>query len=118
MRYESPIEMLLGAALEGAFRGQPVTIWPQYNAGPYRYDFCIIIPGRCRVMVECDGKHYHRTQVQRRRDLAKDRYAKLITGRPCLRYTGSEIWRDAPGIARQIRAAIAIPYTRHPQPLR
>ena len=94
---------MLAAALDGVLGRNPnVRIISQYKHGPYRFDFCVrTVDGRM-VLIECDGAAYHRTRAQLRNDRAKDRYARRLTGRACLRFTGSEIWRDARGCARQI----------------
>lgn len=54
------------------------------------------------LIVECDGHEFHAaTKQQVARDRAKDRAATLA-GRDYFRFTGSEIWRDPWGCAKQI----------------
>ena len=54
------------------------------------------------VIVECDGHDFHeRTKEQAARDKKRDRYFQA-SGNPVLRFTGSEIYKDAWGCASQI----------------
>jgi very-short-patch-repair endonuclease len=83
----------------------------QVQLGAWRVDFLIhrynhaLNPserGWRHLVVECDGHDYHeRTKEQASRDRSRDRAAAL-SGIPCLRFTGSEIWRDPLGCAQQI----------------
>ena len=114
---ESPIEKLLAAALlpvtlieelssaQRADGGPPRwTIHPQYPIGRYRADFFIEANyDDCRsVIVECDGHDYHdRTKEQAARDKKRDR-AIQAAGYPVLRFTGSELHRDAQACADEV----------------
>lgn len=77
---------------------------PQAPVGVYRADFLFlgviadsddkadwkVIP----LVVECDGHDFHdRTKDQVRRDKQRDR-DMLALGYQCMRFAGSEIWRD------------------------
>ena len=126
---ESPIESrLLGALLMtpfrsngGDYRSVDVTtcpklsadfsakgmVWivPQATCGGVRVDFMIHAGDRqggwYSVVVECDGHEYHRSPERMQIDRARDR--QFLAG-DCatLRFTGSEIFRDAPACADQI----------------
>jgi very-short-patch-repair endonuclease len=55
-----------------------------------------------RVVVECDDHEYHeRTKQQAIRDKTRDR-AFQAQGFQVLRFTGSEIWRDALKCAAEV----------------
>jgi very-short-patch-repair endonuclease len=54
------------------------------------------------LLVECDGHNFHeRTREQATRDKRKDRHATL-DGIDTFRFSGSDIWRDPWGCAREI----------------
>jgi hypothetical protein len=108
---ESPIERKMLDALaphfpgvlDGSVVGDAGCLELQYQAVGYRLDFAII--GDRKVAVECDGHDFHdRTKEQAARDKSRDR--RLIAdGWTVLRYTGSEIHKDAAKCAAE---AIAI----------
>jgi very-short-patch-repair endonuclease len=113
---ESPIEQLMALVLEGLpkqFEGKHddcyVVINPQYEITVgdkrYRADFmigCLIKGTPYSVIVECDGHAFHeKTKKQAARDKARDR-ALQSSGSYVLRFTGSEIWNDPFGCARQV----------------
>ena len=55
-----------------------------------------------RLIVECDGHDFHeRTKEQAARDRSRDRWAQM-NDIEVFRFTGSEIWRDPWGCAKQI----------------
>lgn len=59
-------------------------------------------PGWRKLVVECDGHNFHeRTKEQAARDRARDR-AMTLDDYTVMRFTGSEIWKDAWGCAGQI----------------
>ncbi len=65
----------------------------QVQIGPHRVDFAIEIPRK--VVIECDGHAFHeKTKEQAQKDKARDRYLQ-IEGWAVLRFTGSEIFRNA-----------------------
>ena len=73
----------------------------QHTLGNYRADFAIMYQGH-HVIVEADGHDFHeRTKEQAQRDRQRDRDMQLMGWR-VLRFTGSEIHRDAVGCARQV----------------
>jgi len=68
---------------------------PQLQVGPYRVDFAVCTPGLPMVAVECDGHGFHeRTKEQVARDKKRDRYFQQ-EGWRVLRFSGSEIYKDA-----------------------
>lgn len=84
------------------------SIAPQFEIGEYRVDFCLSFSGdnddECRfsIVVECDGHEWHeRTPAQAQRDKARDR-AIQAEGFLIMRFTGSEIWRDAQRCADEV----------------
>lgn len=85
----------------------PAIAWsPQVAVGSFRVDFmfCQSIVGDRPVLVavECDGHEFHeKTKQQAARDKARDR--KLAAhGIRVLRFTGSEIYRDANACADEV----------------
>jgi len=123
---ESPIEVALGASFlvsdrlyylrpnmgvtlawasdEKSYREDAVLLIPQFPWKGYRIDFALRLP-RYRfgyMFIECDGHDFHeRTKEQAARDRAKDRLIQQA-GYPILRFTGSEIHRNAGNCADQI----------------
>ena len=97
-----------------------LTIEPQAEIGEYRVDFLVTLSSRValvefqpdaatvrriapygtvdtQLVVECDGHEFHdRTRTEASRDRSRDRALQSV-GFPVLRYTGSDIWRDAMG---------------------
>lgn len=70
-------------------------IIPQFKFGPYRVDFAACSPGLPMVAVECDGHQFHeRTKEQVARDKKRDRHFQS-NGWRVLRFSGSEIYKDA-----------------------
>ncbi len=54
------------------------------------------------AIVECNGHDFHeRTKGQAARDRRRDRQA-VASGLPIFRFTGSELWRDPIGCAREL----------------
>lgn len=54
------------------------------------------------LVVECDGHQFHeRTKEQASRDRSRDRSFQLA-GHEVFRFTGSELWRDPAGCAKQV----------------
>jgi len=74
-------------------------------------NFALIIPQLMdygpMVIVECDGHEFHdRTSEQASRDRRRDRVLTAL-GAPVLRFTGSDILRDAAGAAAEISDVFA-----------
>ena len=79
---------------------------PQVQCGSYRVDFLFI--GYCFeealaiVAVECDGHDFHeKNKEQAARDKSRDRDLALM-GIQVMRFTGSEIHRDAVRCVKQV----------------
>lgn len=93
-------------------RHNEIIIHPEFPIGKYRADFFVdfaepICGGRVFGAIECDGHDYHeRTKEQAAHDKARDRYFQGL-GLIVLRYTGSEIWRDAIKCASEAMATFA-----------
>jgi very-short-patch-repair endonuclease len=121
---ESPIEAMFLSAVfeEGAF--DDVVFWErglhkhfgsaitrtemaaQLQLESYRCDFAIWHNHRngtaTRIIVECDGHDFHdRTKEQAQRDKSRDR-ALTARGWRVLRFTGSELYRNAESCVAEI----------------
>jgi very-short-patch-repair endonuclease len=123
----SPIEQILLAHLMWADFGLPeknlVEIWdssrtaqpradvviaPQHQIGQLRVDFGVFVNvvrnEEVKIAVECDGRKFHaQEEHQVARDKGRDRCVQLVGWRP-LRFTGSEIWRNAAKCAAEVAA--------------
>ena len=84
-------------------------ITSQYKIGDYRADFFVWVSygNKCRgVVVECDGHDFHeKTKEQAARDKRRDR-AIVEAGYSVMRFTGSEIFKDPDGCAKQVQKVI------------
>jgi very-short-patch-repair endonuclease len=89
----------------------PVFVLQQFPIAQYRADFLLYGIAhtqdrngerqRFRLVVECDGHdHHERTKEQAERDRKRDR-AMLMLGFQVMRFTGSELWRDADRCAEE-----------------
>jgi very-short-patch-repair endonuclease len=81
---------------------------PQVSIESYRVDFLFVtngLTGRSHLLaVECDGHDFHeRTREQATRDRGRDR-SLMNLGIPVMRFTGSEISRNADACAAEIHA--------------
>ena len=83
-----------------------VIICPQFNLGPYRLDFLVIVGapnGQQKwANIECDGDEFHNKDKSTwSRDRERD---KFITG--CgvqvFRFTGAQLWNDATGCVHEL----------------
>ena len=104
---ESPIETKLLQALRGWMEFAGVSgfvLRAQVKVGPYRADI-MIEDQRAdytrKLVVECDGREFHNSEQQVERDKRRDRWF-AANDMPVMRFTGSEIHRDARGCAAQI----------------
>lgn len=98
---ESPIERKLWDALDNQIRTE---ITPQFHIGKYRIDFVI---ERLKIAIELDGHDYHKTKEQRTYDASRERFLQR-QGWQVVRFTGSEIWRNAKKCADEILRFAAI----------
>jgi very-short-patch-repair endonuclease len=80
-------------------------IRPQFEVGRYRLDFAVQSDCRSSVIaVEVDGHDFHeRTKEQATRDKSRDREL-VARGWQVLRFTGSEVFRDAQKCMSEILA--------------
>lgn len=120
---DSPIEVQLGAAVLLFFEraGHPLKICksidadkphdglvlvPQFAWSYYRSDWAILNPTRQgALLIECDGRDFHSSPDQRKHDWQKDANAH-DRGFLTMRFTGTEIWKDADGCAQKIFDAV------------
>ncbi|MDE0375930.1 MAG: UvrD-helicase domain-containing protein [bacterium] len=86
----TPIE----AILLGAMRSHGLTPQAQYGIIKYRVDFAF--PAQ-HLVVECDGRGWHDAERDARRDAQLE-----ALGWKTLRFTGSEIYRRASAVTKQI----------------
>lgn len=120
---DSPIETILGAAVIMYFRnaGKPMDLCapteldnakgrlvfvPQFKWSIYRSDWAIYNPKTSGAMLlECDGKEFHSSADQVAHDRKKDTAAH-DRGYLTMRFTGSQIHRDADGCAQKVFQAV------------
>ena len=99
---ESPIEGLLAAEFPQFAKKCGYTVVTQLEVGPFRYDFAIMnSKGELVALVECDGREFHSTPEQIKRDQEKDDLAKEL-GVLMFRHTGKEICANPSRVAEQI----------------
>jgi hypothetical protein len=118
---DSPIEYEMGAAilvyfertghklslcqtvdLESALAGDELFLVPQFAWSYYRSDWAIYSPvTKMALLIECDGRDFHTSAKQIAHDRTKDR-AAADRGYLTMRFTGSQIHRDADGCAQRI----------------
>ena len=109
MRYMVSPAVFIGNFVPGDLTEKndcPVFISQQVDVGNYRVDFLVhdfSCGNPCqKIVVECDGHDFHeRTKEQAARDKARDRYMQS-EGYKVLRFTGSEIYKDADSCAQEI----------------
>lgn len=111
-RCESPIEKLIALAFVTEQLGNPdlqIFVEKQVKIDRYRVDFILHVLDRGKwpnerlasVIIECDGHDFHeKTKEQAARDKSRDRFLQS-QGYTVLRFTGSEIWKDAEACARE-----------------
>lgn len=118
-RIESPIEEVMAMALGVAFKdsgfyppanifvgGRDIYLELQAKLGKHRVDFLLRV-GHYEgpfefLVIECDGHEFHeRTKMQAAKDKGRDRWLQN-KGYDVFRFTGSEIWNDPMGCARQV----------------
>lgn len=115
-RTESPIEgafyLALAAAVNDSGYGEDIEISLQHQFGEYRVDFYVELHGQ-KLIIECDGHAFHdRTKVQASRDRARDRWL-TSQGFRVIRFTGSDIWKDAFSCAKQATDILEALYHAH-----
>lgn len=93
---------------------QKLEFWvtPQAKVAGFRVDFLVWFRMKnaiAGVAIECDGHAFHeKTKEQAAADKKRDR-AVVTAGFPVLRFTGSEIFKDALGCAEQVRDTLFEP---------
>lgn len=116
---DSPIETILGAAIILCFNnadkplklcapderhnaGRGLLLIPQFDWSYYRSDWAIYNPKTTgALLIECDGKEFHSSADQIAHDQKKDAAAH-DRGYLVMRFTGSQIHRNADGCANKI----------------
>jgi len=83
----SPIESMFFRAALGRIRG----LVSEYEVGSYYIDFAI---PHLHIAIELDGHDYHKTKAQRTNDARRERFLER-EGWRVIRFTGSEVYRDA-----------------------
>jgi len=66
---DSPLEEVFFVSVAGLF-----PVYPQIQIGPYRVDY--FTPGKTPIVWEIDGKKYHKSREQKRKDKERDEYMK------------------------------------------
>lgn len=102
---ESPIEERFYAAMKswmGSEGDKGIDCICQHEIDCYRLDFILMWNGARILAVECDGHDWHeKTKEQAARDKGRDRWLLCEYGLPTLRFTGSEIHRNAESCVEQ-----------------
>lgn len=96
---ESEVEKMLWFALCANKAHKPV---PQFEIDKYRLDFAW--PDQC-IALEVDGHDYHKTKEQRSYDAKRDRDL-LKLGWTTLRFTGSDVFKDADAVAAEVMSIL------------
>ncbi len=105
---ESPIEVMFYDACAASDFEFPEekslfsTLRPQYKIGPFRADFAVV---EHRIVIELDGHEYHKTKEQRTSDADRERMIDKV-GWKVIRFTGSEIWKNARECVDDVETAI------------
>jgi very-short-patch-repair endonuclease len=75
----------------------------QARCGPFRVDLAL---PKYRIAIECDGKDFHSSPDQKKRDKKRSAYLYKNGYRSVLRFTGSEIVKDPYGCVKKIEKKI------------
>lgn len=108
---DGTIDNLRSGIIRDGWAGSPIQLCTQVNVGQYRADFLGFgrgadINNPMGIVIECDGHDFHeKTKEQAARDKARDRHF-TAAGFHVMRFTGSEIWKDATACAEQIYDAV------------
>lgn len=96
---ESPIEKMFIENIADIVGHCKIDMEVQYtNESPYRLD--VAFP-KHQVAVELDGHEFHSSKEARQRDAARDRDL-TFRGWTVIRFTGSEIYKDAKACAHEV----------------
>lgn len=97
----------------------------QHKIGNYRVDFAFLVYEKSfelssktepnlKWVIECDGHDFHeKTKEQATSDKKRDRYL-TANGWKILRFSGSEIYKDAYGVAVEILKMVVGDWAEHP----
>lgn len=91
---ESPIEKMFWKAVQDI----KLDLQPQVEVGKYRVDFGNLAR---KIGVEIDGHEYHKTKEQRTADAKRERDLRRL-GWQIIRFTGSEVYRNATKCVREV----------------
>ena len=85
-------------------------VFPHAKIGPYELDFLLLFKNSegtlLSMAVECDGHEFHeKTKQQAAHDKRRDRFIALHSI-AMLRFTGAEIFYDAPRCAEEVQRAM------------
>lgn len=98
--------LLLGNTIDVEAPPDTLVLVPQFAWSFYRSDWAIFNPhSHGALLIECDGKDFHSSPEQVAHDKKKDA-AAMERGFLTLRFTGSEIFRDADGCAQKVYDAV------------
>lgn len=98
--------LLLGKTIDTETLPDGLILVPQFAWSYYRSDWAIYNPRtQGALLVECDGKDFHSSPVQVEHDRKKDA-AALERGFLTIRFTGSQIFRDADACAQKVYDAV------------
>lgn len=86
-RAESPFEEGVGKALVA----KGYSLVQQWPVGAYRIDM-VVIDGKKRIAIECDGEQWHSTDIQVRKDMERQTILERLGWR-FIRIRGSEYYR-------------------------
>lgn len=89
------------AIRQGKYSGLWLHVFLQEQIGPDRVDFLVVASldtARTGIVVECDGREFHQDRL---RDLERDCRLRDL-GYSVIRFSGSEIWRNAPKCAERL----------------
>lgn len=98
-----------------SYDGLHYFLTPQAKLAGHKVDFLLWFAmgtHRGGIAIECDGHEFHeKNKEQAARDKRRDREI-LAAGYPVMRFTGSEIFRDAIGCAEQIHEPLSVALNR------
>lgn len=98
--------LLLGNTIDVETPTNGLVLVPQFAWSFYRSDWAIFNPRtNGALLIECDGKDFHSSPAQVEHDRKKDD-AALGRGFLTLRFTGSEIFRNADECAQKVYDAV------------
>lgn len=103
--FDSPIEVILVQHILNSpeMMRAGIRVHTQVPIGRYRVD--IVLANYYNVplcIIECDGKYYHSSVFQKRNDAIRSQHIKQWTGLNTIRFTGSQINRNAPKCVQDI----------------